>query len=91
MLLRPNRVRCDSVSKPAVDFVTARADKLETIFNGLLRGGLCPERMIKNALFMVIVKDYLDGKRGIAEVLSSAKKINILAGNKYSEKMELQA
>lgn len=69
----------------------ATKDKLEPVFNGLLRKGINPDLIAKNQMFIEFVRGYLSGNRGIVEVISSAGKINILAGGKYSEKIVVEA
>lgn len=64
---------------------------LEPVFNGLLRKGINPEKIGVNAMFLTILRRYLEGNENIITVLDVANKINILAGGKYNEKAVLEA
>ena len=65
-------------------------DKLEPVFNGLLRKGINPDLIIKNKLFLGCLKEYLDGESDVLSVLGSAEKINIISGNIFSGQGQLK-
>lgn len=68
-----------------------RQKKLESVFNGLLRKGICPEKITANALFLYSMECYLNDEIDIVALLDRANKINIIAGGKYNESVVMEA
>lgn len=59
-------------------------EKIEPLYNGLIRKGIDPFAIRRNAAFLLVVRAYMEGHNDIITTLDYANKINILNGNKYS-------
>ena len=66
-------------------------EKLEPLFNGLLRNGINPELIAEAPLFQIAVRQYVDGEMSIITILDIAEKINIIGDGKFSEKVIFEA
>ena len=66
----------------------ATTEKLETLYNALLRHGINPNLIAKSDLFKIAAKEYVDGEIGIITILDIAQKLNILGDGRFTEKAD---